>query len=311
MTISGFYCKIQTTNRRSKFNLMKTAIITDSNSGITQILAEELGVYVVPMPVLIDGELYYEDITLSQEQFYEKLKGDANVSTSQPNPIDVGEIWAKALETHDEIVYIPMSSGLSETCHTLSHYAETEEQFKGKVFVVDNQRISITQRRSVYDALAMAKEGKSAQEIYRWLMDTKMTSSIYIMVDTLKYLKKGGRLTPAVAAIGTLLKIKPVLQIQGFKLDQFAKTRKLADAKTIMTNAVKSDLEKRFSKQAAEGKMTLSVAHTDNLAEAENFANELRETFPSLELEFIDSLSLSVSCHIGPGALAVGCTVKY
>lgn len=290
---------------------MKTAIITDSNSGITQNEAKELGIDVMPMPVLIDGELYLEDLTLTQQEFYEKLKSDANVSTSQPNPVDVGEIWARALKDNDAVIYIPMSSGLSETCHTLSHYAETEPQFKGKVFVVDNQRISVTQRQSVMDALKMAKEGKPAKEIYDFLMDTKMQSSIYIMVNTLKYLKKGGRLTPAVAAIGTLLKIKPVLQIQGEKLDQYAKVRKLSDAKTTMVNAVKNDLKNRFADLAKAGKMTIAVAHTDNYEEAEKFKAELIEEFPDLEFTNVDPLSLSVSCHIGPGALAVAIAVKY
>ena len=246
-----------------------------------------------------------------QEKFYEKLKGDAQVSTSQPNPIDVGEIWDKVLESYDEIVYIPMSSGLSETCHTLAHYAETEERFKGKVYVVDNQRISITQRQSVMDAINMAKDGKTAKEIADWLMDTKMKSSIYIMVGTLKYLKKGGRLTPAVAAIGTLLKIKPVLQIQGFKLDQYAKVRKLADAKTTMISALKKDLETRFKDEVAAGKMTITVAHTENFEEAEIFKRELMENFPDIEFTFVNPLSLSVSCHIGPGALACACSLKY
>ena len=194
---------------------MKVAVITDSNSGITQLEAEKLGIHVLPMPVLIDGEIYYEDLTLSQDQFYEKLLGDVSVSTSQPNPMDVSEVWRKYLNSYDGIVYIPMSSGLSETCHTLAHLAESEEEFAGKVYVVDNQRISVTQRQSVMDAIKMANEGKTAKEIHDWLIETKMQSSIYIMVDTLKYLKKGGRLTPAVAMIGTLLKIKPVLQIQG------------------------------------------------------------------------------------------------
>ena len=290
---------------------MKTAIVTDSNSGITQKEAQDLGISVVPMPVLIDGELYFEDLTLTQEKFYEKLKGDAQVSTSQPNPIDVGEIWDKVLESYDEIVYIPMSSGLSETCHTLAHYAETEERFKGKVYVVDNQRISITQRQSVMDAINMAKDGKTAKEIADWLMDTKMKSSIYIMVGTLKYLKKGGRLTPAVAAIGTRLKIKPVLQIQGFKLDQYAKVRKLADAKTTMISALKKDLETRFKDEVAAGKMTITVAHTENFEEAEIFKRELMENFPDIEFTFVNPLSLSVSCHIGPGALACACSLKY
>lgn len=290
---------------------MKTAIITDSNSGITQSMAKEMGIEVVPMPVLIDGELYFEDLTISQEAFYEKLQSDASVSTSQPTPVDVGEYWARALKDNDAVIYIPMSSGLSETCRTLSHYAETEPQFKGKVFVVDNQRISITQRQSVVDALNMAKDGKTAQEIYDFLMATKMQSSIYIMVDTLKYLKKGGRLTPAVAAIGTLLKIKPVLTIQGEKLDQFAKVRKLTDAKTTMLNAVKKDFETRFPELRKNGKMTIAVAHTQNFAEAEKFAAEIKEIFPDVEFTFIDPLSLSVSCHIGPGALAVAISIKY
>lgn len=290
---------------------MKTAIVTDSNSGITQALASEFGISVVPMPVLIDGEIYFEDLTISQEQFYEKLKSDAQVSTSQPNPIDVGDIWDKVLQSYDELVYIPMSSGLSETCHTLQHYAETEERFKNKVYVVDNQRISITQRQSVLDGLKMAQEGKSAKEIAEWLINTKMKSSIYIMVGTLKYLKKGGRLTPAVAAIGTLLKIKPVLQIQGFKLDQYAKVRKLNDAKTTMINAIKKDIATRFKDETAQGKMTIAVAHTENLEEAEKFKSELQEAFPDIEFTYVDPLSLSVSCHIGPGALACACTIKY
>lgn len=291
--------------------IMKTAIITDSNSGITQREAKELGIFVVPMPVLIDGEMFLEDISITQEQFYEKLKGNANVSTSQPNPFDVGEIWDKALETHDEIVYIPMSSGLSETCNTLTHYAESEERFNGKVYVVNNQRISITQRQSTLDGIKMAKEGKSGKEIYDYLMQTKMQSSIYIMVDTLKFLKKGGRLTPAVAAIGTLLKIKPVLQIQGEKLDQYAKVRKLADAKVTMINALKKDFETRFKDLVAAGKMTLQIAHTQNLEEAEKFKQELLAAFPGISVSVINPLSLSVSCHIGPGALAAACSIVY
>jgi DegV family protein with EDD domain len=288
---------------------MKIAIVSDSNSGITQEEAKALGVTIVPMPVLIDGEQYFEDISLTQEQFYEKLKGDAQVSTSQPSQYDVSEIWAKLLGEYDKIVHIPMSSGLSETYSTLNHLAQTE--FKDKVFVVDNQRISITMRQSVLDALAMVKASKTAEEIFDWLTKTKMQSSIYIMVDTLKYLKKGGRLTPAVALIGTMLKIKPVLQIQGFKLDKFAQPRKLSDAKAIMINAIKADFEGRFRDLVESGKMTLAVAHTQNFAEAQKFAEELKEAFPKISVTTIDPLSLSVSCHIGPGALAVACAVKY
>ena len=288
---------------------MKTAIVTDSNSGITQSLAKELGIYVVPMPVLIDGEQFFEDISLSQDQFYEKLKSDAQVSTSQPSAFDVGELWNKLLKDYDKIIHIPMSSGLSETCRTLSHLAESE--YAGKVYVIDNQRISITMRQSVDDALNMLKDGKTAEEIRDWLTETKMQSSIYIMVDTLKYLKKGGRLTPAVAAIGTLLKIKPVLQIQGEKLDQYAKVRKLADAKSTMINAVKHDMDTRFKELRNAGKMTLAIAHTQNDEEAKIFCDEIKAAFPDVEFTYIDPLSLSVSCHIGPGALAIGATVKY
>ncbi len=290
---------------------MKTAIVTDSNSGITQFEAKQLGISVVPMPVLIDGDILFEDITITQKEFYEKLTADAQVSTSQPNPVDVAEIWDKVLESYDELVYLPMSSGLSETCHTLQHFAQTEQRFNGKVFVVDNQRISITQRQSVYDAIKMANEGKTGKEIADWLIETKMKSSIYIMVGTLKYLKKGGRLTPAVAAIGTLLKIKPVLQIQGFKLDQYAKVRKLVDAKTTMINAIRNDIKNRFSDEYEAGRMVLAVAHTENSEEAEKFRDELKEQFDKAEFTWINPLSLSVSCHIGPGALACAIAIKY
>lgn len=290
---------------------MKTAIVTDSNSGITQNEAEKLGIYVVPMPFLIDGEQFFEDISLTQEEFYEKLKSDAQVSTSQPSAYDVGELWSKLLKEYDNVIHIPMSSGLSQTCATLTQLAETEPAFKGKVFVIDNQRISVTQKQSVLDCLEMLKDGKTVEEIVAFLYETKMQSSIYIMVGTLKYLKKGGRLTPAVAAIGTLLKIKPVLQIQGFKLDQYAKVRKLSDAKETMIAALDKDLKERFAEQRKAGKMTISIAHTESLEEAKIFAEELKSAFPDVEFGYIDPLSLSVSCHIGPGALACTVSVKY
>ena len=259
------------------------------------------------MPVLINGEQFLEDISLTQEQFYEKLKDDScQVSTSQPNTFEAGELFKKILEEYDEIVCIPMSSALSETCHSLTHLAETE--FAGKVFVADNKRISVTQKSSVFDALALAKQGKTAKEIVRWLEDTAAQSSIYIMVDTLKYLKKGGRLTPAAAMIGTLLKIKPVLQIQGGKLDQFAKVRKLIDAKSTMINAIKNDLNTRFADLYKACKMRLEIAYTDDDSEAKIFKEEVEKAI-GLPVEYVDPLSLSVSCHIGPGALAVACAV--
>ncbi len=291
---------------------MKVAIMADSSSGITQAEAKELGVFIAPVPVFVNEELFFEDITLTQEQFYEKLKDNtASVSTSQPNPDTVSEMWLKALEEYEGVVYVPISSGLSETGHFLAKVAENDDRFRGKVFVADNHRVSITQRQSVMDAVKLSKEGKSAKEIYDYLMQTAAQSSIYIMVDTLKFLKKSGRLTPAVAAIGTLLKIKPVLQIQGEKLDQFTKVRKVTDAKTAMINAIKKDFETRFKDLVDAGKMTLCVAHTDRLADAEKFRDEIKEAFPNVEFTFVNHLSLSVSCHIGPGALAVACASKY
>ncbi len=284
--------------------MTKVKIVTDSNSGITQAEAEKLGISVLPMPFLINGEEYFEDVNLSQAQFYEHLKGDASVSTSQPAVGSVTELWDKLLANYDEIVHIPMSSGLSESCHTAEGLAR---EYQGKVQVVDNQRISITQKQSVYDALKLAQEGKSAKEIKDILTETKMDSSIYISLDTLKYLKKGGRLTPAAALVGTLLRIKPVLQIQGEKLDAFKKVHTLKQAKEVMTAALKSDLETRFAQFVKAGEMRIAVAHTSNYEEAEKFKKELQEMFPAIPVIFCDPLSLSVSCHIGPGALACAC----
>lgn len=284
--------------------MTKVKIVTDSNSGITQAEAEKLGISVLPMPFLINGEEYFEDVNLSQAQFYEHLKGDASVSTSQPAVGSVTELWEKLMANYDEIVHIPMSSGLSESCHTAEGLAR---EYQGKVQVVDNQRISITQKQSVYDALKLAQEGKSAKEIKDILTETKMDSSIYISLDTLKYLKKGGRLTPAAALVGTLLRIKPVLQIQGEKLDAFKKVHTLKQAKEVMTAALKSDLETRFAQFVKAGEMRIAVAHTSNYEEAEKFKKELQEMFPAIPVIFCDPLSLSVSCHIGPGALACAC----
>lgn len=280
-------------------------IVTDSNSGITQAEAEKLGISVLPMPFLIDGEQYFEDVNLTQEEFYRHLEHDAAVSTSQPAVLSVTELWDGLLKEGGEIVHIPMSSGLSESCHTAEALAK---DYGGKVQVVDNQRISITQKQSVYDAIALVKQGKTAAEIKEILLKTKFDSSIYISLDTLKYLKKGGRLTPAAALIGSILKIKPVLQIQGEKLDAFKKVQTLKKAKEVMTEAIRHDLETRFSDLMKNGEMSLAVAHTQNYGEAENFAKELQTAFPSVPVTFSDPLSLSVSCHIGPGALAVACS---
>ncbi len=282
--------------------MAKVKIVTDSNSGITQAEAEKLGISVLPMPFLIDGEQFFEDVNLTQEEFYAHLKKDAAVSTSQPAIGDVTDLWDKLLQEGDcELVHIPMSSGLSESCHTAEALAK---EYGGKVLVVNNQRISISQKQSVYDAIELVKHGKSAAEIKEYLENTKYDSSIYIALDTLKYLKKGGRLTPAAALIGTILKIKPVLQIQGEKLDAFKKVNTLKKAKEVMIAALRSDLTTRFAKYAASGEMTIAVAHTDNYGEAEIFVNELKAAFPEIPVTFADPLSLSVSCHIGPGSLA-------
>ena len=288
--------------------MAKIAIVTDSNSGITQRQAAELGISVVPMPFDIDGKTYYEDISLTQEEFYIKLNGNADISTTQPSPENVMDMWRKLLEDHESVIYIPMSSGLSGSCQTAMVFS-MEDEFDGKVFVIDNQRISVTQRQAVLDAKLMADEGIAVEEIVKYLMDTKMESSIYIMVDTLKYLKKGGRVTPAAAALGTILKLKPVLQIQGEKLDAFAKARTLTKAKNIMINAVKADVEKRFGGNV--NNVHLEIAHTHNLQEALNFKEEVAAAFPEYQGQiYVDHLSLSVSCHIGPGSLALAATKR-
>ena len=279
--------------------MSKVAIVTDSNSGITQKRGEELGIYVLPMPFFIDGELYLEDITLSQEQFYEKLGADSEISTSQPSPGDVMDLWDKLLEDYDEIVCIPMSSGLSSTCETALSLAQDYDE---KVQVVNNQRISVTQEQSVYDAIKLRDEGKSAAEIRQVLEKEKMQASIYITVDTLKYLKKGGRITPAAAAIGTVLNLKPVLQIQGEKLDAFAKVRGWKAAKKTMLNAIEKDLTDRFAD--VKDQMVLGMAYTCSKEEADEWKNEIQTRFPDYEL-VEGPLSLSIACHIGPGAMAI------
>lgn len=280
-------------------------IVTDSNSGITQQEAKKLGISVLPMPFLINGEEFYEDVNLTQAEFFEHLAQDAAVSTSQPSTVSVTELWDSLLKDGSEVVHIPMSSALSESCHTAENLAKN---YGGRVHVVDNQRISLTQKQSVYDAITLAKQGKSGAEIREILLKTKLDSSIYISLETLKYLKKGGRLTPAAALIGTILKIKPVLQIQGGKLDAFKKVHTLKQAKDVMLTAVKNDLDKRFSSLINGGELQISVAHTNNYEEAERFCNEIRAIFPEVPVSFCDPLALSIACHIGPGALAIACS---
>ena len=290
---------------------MKIAISTDGNSGLTRKEAEQLGITIIPTPIIIDGEIYLEDISLTQDLFYEKLTNNSQISTSQPSPESLKEHWDKLLEEYDEVIYIPISSGLAAAYDTAYQLTQTEEKYKGKVFAIDNHRVSVTQKQSLFDALKMAKEGKTGKEIAQWLTETGMKSSIYIMVDTLTYLRKGGRLNPAVAFVGNLLKIKPVLQCHGYKFDQFTKARKISDAKAAMIEAMRNDIETKFKDEYEAGKMTLQVAHTQNLDAAIKFKTEIEEAFPNIQFTYVDSLSLSVSCHIGPGALAVACSIKY
>ena len=285
----------------------KIAIVTDSNSGITQQEGKELGIFVLPMPFFIDETLYFEEITLTQEEFYEKLKNDQDIKTSQPAPGDVTDLWDKLLKDYDQIVHIPMSSGLSSSCATAAMLAE---DYEGRVQVVDNQRISVTQRQSVLDALRLGKEGRSAGEIKEILEKEKFDSGIYIMVDTLKYLKKGGRVTPAAAAIGTVLNIKPVLQIHGEKLDAYAKTRGVKTARKKMIAAIQKEMEERFPDGDYKKHAYLQAAYTGNREDADEWARELKEAFPGMEFH-MDPLSLSVACHIGYGALAAAWTRKH
>lgn len=280
----------------------KTAIVSDSNSGITQLEGKELGIYILPMPFFIDGELYLEDITLSQEEFYKRLGNDSDISTSQPTPGDLLELWDRLLEEYDEIVHIPMSSGLSGSCETA---AALSLDYDGRVMVVNNQRISVTQRRSVLDAIELVNKGKIAAEVKTILEAEKLEASIYITVDTLKYLKKGGRITAAAAAIGTVLNLKPVLQIQGEKLDAYAKVRGWKQAKKTMLDAMEKDMVHRF----ANKEIYLQAAYTCSKEEALAWKQEIEDRFPKYDVD-IQKLSLSVACHLGPGAMAIACSKK-
>lgn len=285
---------------------MSVAIVTDSNSGITQEEAKKLGLHVLPMPFTINGDTYYEDINLTQDEFYRLLEDpEADLLTSQPVPGDVMDLWDRLLEENDEVVFIPMSSGLSGACESATVFAA---DYDGRVQVVNNQRISVTQYLSCLDAMKMAEDGHDAVYIKKRLEETKFESNIFITVDTMKYLKKGGRVTPAAAAFAELLGIKPVLRIYGEKLDAFAKAHGMEKAKKVMIKAIKDDLEKNYGGIDPKGANAwLGMAYTNNLPEAEEFRKEVQEAFPNYHIDMYP-LSLSVSCHIGPGALAVTCT---
>lgn len=278
------------------------AIVTDSNSGISQAEAKELGIYVIPMPFLVDGKLYFEDVDMNKEQFYHFLENDADLSTSQPSPGDVMDLWDKLLKEYDEIVHIPMSSGLSASCSTAMGLAR---DYDGKVQVIDNQRISVTMQQSVMDAKHLVAAGKSAAQIKEILEKEALESSIYLMVDTLKYLKKGGRITPAAALLGSALNLKPILQIQGDKLDAYKKVRGVKAAKKNMLEAMKKDVEGRFSDYVTKGQLKLHVAYTTDEETARQWKEEVQSMFPDIAISRIDPLSFSVTCHTGPGVLAI------
>lgn len=278
------------------------AIVTDSNSGISQAEGKELGIYVIPMPFLVDGKLYFEDVDMNKEQFYHFLENDADLSTSQPSPGDVMDLWDKLLKEYDEIVHIPMSSGLSASCSTAMGLAR---DYDGKVQVIDNQRISVTMQQSVMDAKHLVAAGKSAAQIKEILEKEALESSIYLMVDTLKYLKKGGRITPSAALLGSALNLKPILQIQGDKLDAYKKVRGVKAAKKNMLEAMKKDVEGRFSDYVTKGQLKLHVAYTTDEETARQWKEEVQSVFSDIAISRMDPLSFSVTCHTGPGVLAI------
>ena len=282
-------------------NKNKIRIITDSNSGITQSEAKDLNITVIPMPFTLNGEEYLEDVNITQDRFYEMLADGADVKTSQPSQTYLEELWTDLLKDNDELVYIPMSSGLSGTCENAKRYAAN---FNGKVFVVDNLRISLSQKESVFEAIAMVKQGKSGKEIKEQLERTKGKASIYIVLGVMKYLKRGGRISPAAAALGDLLKLKPILFTRGDKFEKFAITMGLKQAERKIIDQFKKELETEFKYDYEAGKMVVSTAYTKDSEEAIKFKEMLLAQFPKLKFHYVDPLSLSVSCHIGPGAVA-------
>ena len=287
--------------------MSKILIITDSNSGIKQSEAKNLGIFVIPMPFTVNGEEYFEDISLTQEEFFNMLDDKADVKTSQPSQYYLEDLWGKFLEEYDEIVHIPMSSGLSSACENAEKYASV---FGGRVQVVNNKRISVTQKESVMEALELIKQGKSALDIKKYLEETASKSSIYIMVSNIKYLKNGGRISPAAATIGAMLKVKPILYTRGGKFEKFGVALAQGQAKQKMLQKVKQEMQTEFNKEYEEGKMVVSVAHTCNYDDAIKFSEQIKKELPKAKFHFVDELSLSVACHIGAGAIAIATSVN-
>ena len=286
----------------------RVAILTDSNSGISQAQAEELGVHIIPMPFTMGDASYIENENITREEFYNKLTSETVVSTSPPSLEDIMDFWEELLEKYEELVVIPMSSGLSSACQT-AILLTYEEEFEDKVFVVDNQKVSVTLKQTVLDAKKMADRGMSGKEIFDILSSTKRDSSIYIMVETLEYLKKGGRITPIAVMIGNVLQIKPVLQLQDEKLDAFAKVKTVKQAKSVMIKQVRKDIETRFS-GASEKSIKLAIAHSNVKEAAEIFRQEVLEEFPEYQVT-LEDLPLSIACHVGQGSLGLACMKSW
>ena len=286
---------------------MRTAVMTDSNSGITEQEAQELGIFLLPMQVIIEDEIHYEGQDLTQESFYQSLTSGKNITTSQPSPGDVIAMWEKILQNgYDQVVHIPMSSGLSNSCETA---ISLSDEYEGRVCVVDNHRISVPMRESVLDAVEMAKEGKTAEEIRKKLEDTAYDASIYIAVDTLEFLKKGGRVTPAGAALGAVLSIKPILTIQGDKLDAFAKVRGMKKCRHKMIEAIREEMNTRFA-DVERSRLVIGTAGAGlSREEEEQWKNEVADAFPQMAV-YYNPLSVSIECHLGPGAMGIAVCVN-
>lgn len=293
----------------SEVNQMKPiGVVTDSHSCISPEKAAELGIKVLPMPFYIEDECYFENVSISRDEFFEKLKSGANIAKSQPSPSSVFEIWDEALKEFEQIVYIPISSGLSGSCATATAFAE-EEDYKGKVYVVDNGRVSTPLYSSVLDALELIEEGYSAKEIKDILEASKADMVIYVAVEDLSYLKRGGRINAASAALATALNIKPVLKFDIGDLDAYKKCRGIKNARKTMIEAMKNEFSTRFKDYYDKGEINLVAASSTSPEVTEDWINEIKEAFPGMEVLHAP-LSFGLACHIGPGGLGIGCSCR-
>lgn len=288
--------------------MKKTGILTDSHSGITQEEAKKLGIYVLPMPFYINDQCHYEGKDISREEFIELLKNDENVSTSQPSPEAVMNLWDEILKEYEELVYIPISSELSGSCSTAMAMAQNDD-YEGKVFVVDNGRVSTPMKQSVLDAIELLNEGCSAKEIKNRLEDAKGKMGIFVAVDDLKYLKKGGRISSSVALVGGMLKVKPILKFDIGTLDSFKNCRGLIKAKTVMIEEVKRIVTTDYAEDFEKGNVHILAASSADEEETKKWVNEIQEAFPGIKVLW-DYLPMGITCHIGPGGLGIGYSVR-